>query len=122
MKMKMYSLQMFKVINGLQKAIRGFYILLIVATIYSSAYGFISDTSVWSEPALKVLSIVEIVLVMTYLGLLLSITLFGRFEGVFMGTDVANVIAYWKWLLDKVKDVLIYNGILGFIIFSLYIK
>ena len=122
MKMKMYSLQMFKVINGLQKAIRGFYILLIVATIYSSAYGFISDTSVWSEPALKVLSIVEIVLVMTYLGLLLSITLFGRFEGVFMGTDVANVIAYWKWLLHKVKDVLIYNGILGFIIFSLYIK
>ena len=122
MKMKMYSLQMFKVINGLQKAIRGFYILLIVATIYSSAYGFIPDTSVWSEPALKVLSIVEIVLVMTYLGLLLSITLFGRFEGVFMGTDVANVIAYWKWLLDKVKDVLIYNGILGFIIFSLYIK
>lgn len=120
--MKMYSLQMFKVINGLQKAIRGFYILLIVATIYSSAYGFISDTSVWSEPALKVLSIVEIVLVMTYLGLLLSITLFGRFEGVFMGTDVANVIAYWKWLMDKVKDVLIYNGILGFIIFSLYIK
>lgn len=122
MKMKMYSLQMFKVINGLQKAVRGFYILLIVATIYSSAYGFIPDTSVWSEPALKVLSIVEIVLVMTYLGLLLSITLFGRFEGVFMGTDVANVIAYWKWLLDKVKDVLIYNGILGFIIFSLYIK
>lgn len=117
----MYNQQIFKVVDGLQKTIRYFYIAILLATIYLAVSGYMRGTDAWVVPAMRVLTAVELFMVVLFFGLKLSKMSFGKIDGMFLGAEVHNMILYWDWLESKIKDMLIYNGMLGFVMYSFYL-
>lgn len=74
----------------------------------------------WVNPLMRVLMLVELFLVTVYIGIIICIKAFSKIGGEVLGTEISVMIEFWGWLGDKVKDMLVYNGMLGFIMFSLY--
>lgn len=111
---------MFKVVNGLQKVARYFYIALIVSAIYATASGYITGVESWVSPAQKVVTAIELFFIVLYFGIKICKQVFVNIDGKLLGTDVKSMVLYWEWLEDKIRDILVYNGALACIIISFY--
>lgn len=115
------SPQIFKVVNGVQKTIRYFYVVFIAMIVYSTVSGFLLGERDWVNPAIRIFTALELFLVVLYFGVVISIKVFDKVDGDLLGTDVDNIIEFWGWFGDKIRDMLVYNGIIGFMLFSMYL-
>ena len=114
----MGSPKLFKIIDGMQKAFRYAYVVLILLMLYASLYGYLTESVAWIDPTIKVVSAVELFLVVTFFGLRIAKSTFSKIDGDVLGTEIVHIVQYWEWLEDKIKDMLIYNGIIGFVILN----
>ena len=115
------SPQLFKIVNGFQKAISYFYLAMVVMMIYATISDFSLGDRNWEDPAVRVFTAIELFLVVLYFGVVICIKVFDKVDGDLLGTDVDNIIEFWGWFGDKIRDMLVYNGIIGFMIFSMYL-
>ena len=115
------SPQLFKVVNGVQKSIRYFYVVLISLMIYTTVSGFLLGERDWVNPAIRIFTAIELFLAVLYFGIIICIKVFDKVDGDLLGTDVDNIIEFWGWFGDKIRDMLVYNGIIGFMLFSMYL-
>lgn len=116
----MNDARVFKVLDTFQKGVRYFYLTMSLIFIYSFVMGTVDDIDKWIEPVILVISRVELGLVAFFLGVRVAITSFKTIEGDLLGTDINNLLRFWEWCEDKVKDLLIYNGALGVLLISLH--
>jgi len=115
------SLQLFKIVDGVQRALQYLYMIFIGLSVYVVISKFMTGTEIWVRPMLRGLTAIELFFVIIYFGLKIATQIFSRIDGEFLGTEVYHMIEFWEWLENKVKNILIYNGILGFVMFSLYL-
>lgn len=108
-------------VKGVQKAVSYMYMFLILLLLYSTIGGYVQSTDEWVQPLADVVVKVELGLIYLYLSIKMCKVIFGRVKGHLLNSDIEDILVFWNWLDDKVKTVLMYIGLLGFILLSLYI-
>lgn len=113
--------QLFAIINGAQKAVQFLYAVIILLAGFSVVNNYMQGTEDWIKPLISGLSTAELFFIVVFFGIKICKQLFSKVDGVLLGSEVSNILAYWDWLEGKIKDILVYNGALAFIMISFYL-
>ena len=112
----MNQVKMMQILSRFRLVIKQFYMALLVVMLIAVARDQLDLIGMWDGLFQKVIVGIEIVGMIVYFGLKVSIKLFEGVEGEVLGTQPHYMVAFWRRTETALLELMLYNGFMGVVL------
>lgn len=109
---------MIEILGRFKLVVKYFYMAILGLMVVALAREQLGLIGMWDGIFQKVIVSVEIIGMVTYLGIKVAIKLFDGVQGEVLGTQPHYMVAFWRRTELAILEIMLYNGFIGVLLLT----